>query len=304
MLKFQLSKKSKKQYISDYNSGIDFYIDFLMSLLGARYIWNGLPNTCDAYLLEEMLVREGAVVDYVDKNGNIWLQPLNAYGVGVYPDRPPHGIIANPILGSHTYSIEWFDSKGKAVCFENPTHYTPFLDVVRTAKKLSRTDSTTDIMMINNNGADIVLAQNERIKKAIDKVYEQRCEGKITVEVSNDIINVLGQSWALIGEKTANYTIKIPELMSAYNNQLRQFCQRMGIILPKDKSQAILTDESENDNTLPLYVLSQGLECRKKFVEKFNQVHNSNVTVEINQILIPHKGDNENVDNSKLDTTE
>lgn len=281
----KILKKDTPQltYISDVNSGILFNVDLLTSFALRRFIWKNLPSTIDSYILEKTLIEYGGVIP-VEKNNDLWLMPLNSYGVGVYKDEPPKGIYANPILGSETFNLNWYNTDN-VILFENSSRIDLIEIIKRYAEKLSRIESTIDIILTNNNGTDTIIAKSQNVADAIKKIYDSKKEGKIFISTTEEIADILGDSYRII---ESNKKINIPtitELLTAYNNTFRLFMREIGITVSKDKSQAILSDETFNENIFPRFILNDCLDVRKNWSERMNNKYNLNISVEINPFL-------------------
>ena len=76
------------------------------------------------------------------------------------------------------------------------------------------------------------------------------------------------------------------QLLILYNNQLRQFYRDFGILITKDKSQAVLSDETENDSIYTNNILNDSLDMRRKWCEEMNKKYDLNISVEISKYLI------------------
>ena len=279
-------------YISDVNTGILYNIDFLTSFALRRFIWKNLPDTIDSYILEKTLIEYGGVIP-VEKNNNLWLMPLQSYGVGVYKDEPPMGIYANPILGSETFDLKWYSSDN-VILFENSSRMDLMEIIRRYAEKLARLESTIDIILTNNNGIDTIVAKSQNVADAIKKIYESKKEGKIFISATEEIVDILGDSYKVIESNKKINTPTVTELLTAYNNTFRLFMREIGITVSKDKSQAILSDETFNENIFPRFILNDCLEVRKNWCERMNEKYGFDISVEINPILNFSENENEN----------
>lgn len=283
-----LTENSDSTYISDVPQGVLYNVDFLTAEVLNRFEWTGLPETIPQLMLEKFLILTGAVIPVVDEKNNIWVQPLNAYGVGVYPEEPPKNIYANPVLGSGNFDIDWY-KPNDCICFENSSRYCKFNIIIRTAKKLARTESTIDIILTNNNGTELTLAKSQNVADAIEKIFESRKDGKIVVPVTEEIIDIIGDSVKLIQAQKNPSIPNVTELLTLYNNQLRQFYRSFGILITKDKTQAVLSDETDNDTIYTNHILSDGLSERKKWCEMMNKKYSLNIDVKISEYLLSEK---------------
>ena len=287
ILNRMLTESSDNTFISDVPQGILYNMDFLTAEVLNRYEWSGLPETIPALMIEKFLVLTGAIIPIVDKE-KIWIQPLNAYGVGVYPEEPPKNIYANPVLGSGDIDINWY-KPNDCICFENSSRYCKFNIIMRSAKKLARTESTIDIILTNNNGTEPTIAKSQNVADAITKIYEARKNGKIYIPVTEEIIEIIGESVKLIQTQKNPSIPNVTELLTLYNNQLRQFYRSFGILITKDKTQAVLSDESDNDAIYTNHVLADGLAERKKWCEMMNSKYSLNIDVKISEYLLSEK---------------
>lgn len=286
-----LTENSDNTYISDVPQGVLYNMDFLTAEILNRFEWSGLPETIPALMIEKFLILTGAIIPIVDK-GKIWVQPLNSYGVGVYPEEPPKNIYANPVLGSGDIDINWY-KPNDCICFENSSRYCKFNIIMRTAKKLARTESTIDIVLTNNNGTEPALAKSQNVADAITKIYEARKNGKIVVPVTEEIIDIIGESVKLIQSQKNPSIPNVTELLTLYNNQLRQFYRSFGILITKDKTQAVLSDETDNDTIYTNHVLADGLAERKKWCKMMNSKYSLNIDVKISGYLLSEKQEKE-----------
>lgn len=270
-------------YISDVIAGYSYNYNYLLAEVIPRYVWNGLPNTIDSNILEKMLMTCGSIIP-VEKNNEIYIQPTMLYGVGVYVEEPPYNVYANPVLGSGNFEVDWENEP--CVLYDNSARFNKNAIIERTAMKLARTESTIDIILTNNNGTEPLLAKNNNIAESIKKIFEERKKGNLYVPVNEDIIDVIAESVKVI-ESSKNPNIPdVNQLLILYNNQLRQFYRDFGILITKDKSQAVLSDETENDSIYTNNILNDSLDMRKKWCEEMNKKYGLNISVEISKYLM------------------
>lgn len=270
-------------FISDVINGYSYNYNYLLAEIIPRYVWNGLPATIDSNILEKMLMTCGSIIP-VEKNGEIYVQPTMLYGVGVYVEEPPFNVYANPVLGSGNFEVDWKNES--CVLYDNSARFNKNSIIERTAMKLARTESTIDIILTNNNGTEPILAKNNNIAESIKKIFEERKKGNLYVPVNEDIIDVIAESVKVI-ESNKNPNIPdVNQLLILYNNQLRQFFRDFGILITKDKSQAVLSDETENDSIYTNNILNDSLDMRKKWCDDMNKKYGLNISVEISKYLI------------------
>lgn len=270
-------------YISDVINGYSYNYNYLLAEVIPRYVWNGLPATIDSNILEKMLLTCGSIIP-VEKNGEIYIQPTMLYGVGVYVEEPPFNVYANPGLGSGSFEVDWKNEP--CVLFDNSARFNKNSIIERTAMKLARTESAIDIILTNNNGTEIMLAKNNNISESIKKIFEERKKGNLYVPVNEDIIDIISEGVKII-ENSKNPNIPdVNQLLILYNNQLRQFYRDFGILITKDKSQAVLSDETENDSIYTNNILNDSLDMRQKWCDDMNKKYDLNISIEISKYLM------------------
>ena len=283
-----LNKLIKQQqdnvtFISDVIAGYSYNYDYLLAEVIPRYVWKNLPSTIDSNILEKMLLICGSIIP-IEKNNEIYIQPTMLYGVGVYVEEPPSNVYANPVLGSGNFEVDWKNEP--CVLYDNSARFNKNSIIERTAMKLARTESTIDIILTNNNGTEPILAKNNNIAESIKKIFEERKKGNLYVPVNEDIIDVIAESVKVI-ESNKNPNIPdVNQLLILYNNQLRQFYRDFGILITKDKSQAVLSDETENDSIYTNNILIDSLDMRRKWCDDMNKKYDLNISVEISKYLI------------------
>lgn len=270
-------------FVSDVINGYSYNYEYLLAEVIPRYVWKNLPPTIDSNILEKMLLTCGSIIP-VEKDNKIYIQPTMLYGVGVYVEEPPSNIYSNPVLGSGNFEVDWENEP--CVLYDNSARFNKNSIIERTAMKLARTESAIDIILTNNNGTEIMLAKNNNISESIKKIFEERKKGNLYIPVNEDIIDVIAESVKII-ENSKNPNIpNVNQLLILYNNQLRQFYRDFGILITKDKSQAVLSDETENDSIYTNNILNDSLDMRKKWCEDMNKKYNLDISVEISKYLI------------------
>lgn len=83
----------------------NFYFNWLLSKLHEIFVWENLPDTIDLSFMNNGLFLDGYVT-FLEKEGKLYA--INT-GLGGKPNvyyEPTQAILANPILGSQTYTID------------------------------------------------------------------------------------------------------------------------------------------------------------------------------------------------------
>ena len=112
-------------------------------------------------------------------------------------------------------------------------------------------------------------------KKKKKKIFQ----GSPIAMTGNDMINQITN--IELTRKDNN----ISEIIQAQNNIYRMFFRMLGIDFSKDKSQAILSDESESDNSALRGFIYPMLLSRRECVENYNKMFNKNVSVKLNDFV-------------------
>lgn len=266
--------------------GESYYIDLLTSKAISRFVWCGLPSTIPSYELERLLVQsptQKAVI--VEKNGKHYIQPFSGVGVGVYEDAEPTTLFANPIIGSGMIDTNLLDIENSPIVFENYNNYNLWNTIRRYAKKLSQYDSSLDITTVNTRNMSTPIAKTSSAKASLEVLFKKLREGFYSVLQSSAKDGFLEEdTYKYLPTVSNSYFKDMTELAQLRNNELRMFLFEIGQILPKDKMEAVLSDESQNDKMIPLINLDSSLQARKDACERLNNLYGWNVSVDLTPI--------------------
>lgn len=291
----QISEKDIEKEIKQLNKysypvnnvyiGESYYRNELSSYAISRFVYENLPPTIPQFVLESTLLNtidNKAIL--VNKNNKLYVQSYHSYGVGVYDNLDPTVIYANPILKSGTIDTNILND-GNIVLFENFTNFSIYNCINRYAKKLAQYDSSLDVTTVNTRNTAVPVVDGEVNRQSIVKLLEKVKGGEYDVLVQKAQSAMLDiDSFKYLPTVPNTYFKALTELAQLRNNEKRNFLMEIGVVFPKDKTQAVLSDESQNEMILPLYRLTSELEARKDICEKINS-YGYKCSVKLNPIL-------------------
>lgn len=283
---FKNFKSNKKRQLFENN--MEFQ-NVLMNLINqALYLfeWNNLPNTCNAFYMEQALLFNGKVALVYDDNlGYLTLacNPKSVFNIYGEYDRVQ-------VIGNNSYQKE-FDlyltgadnSKVKAVlCKDNYMMYPIFTYLVKDAERISNALMGIDVC---RNG----------LKRPYVFVTNDPVQRKYLQDLMSDLSN---NSPAIITSKfdikdtmlvlpTNTPTDVINTLWADYQNLLSQSKSRLGIKYnpQNDKKERLLVDEVNADDDASELSLLTRYQTRVDFCNQVNEVFGLNISCDIRQEL-------------------
>lgn len=264
-----------------------YYNRLLASYAMSRYIWEGLPETIPQQVLEAMLLTsEYNRVVLIEKNGKWYIQPYSGKGVGVYDGYEPSTIYANPVIGSGSISTEFYTDETSPVLFENYVNFDMNETIKRTAKKLAQYDSSLDITTVNTRNTAVPTASDNAAAEGLRTLFRKIRAGEyyvLTRKREDSLINV--DNFKYLPTVPNQYFKTMTELGQLRNNELRLFMNEIGMVMSKDKSEAVLSNETAHDLVLPITRVLSGLQARKDAATTITELTGYNVTVRLSEAI-------------------
>lgn len=279
-----MAKKQLCYAVNDVPVGIRYHYEQLLELKMNRYTYKGLPDTIPANTLERFL-NECGTCRVFDKKGDLWVLPVQEYGVGVYWTNPPSYITANPILrGLQGFTDSLKDKSG--MIYNNKLHTASREQLKRYAAQLSQVESTIDISLVNMRALSVAVGNDDKAKKDWELFYQKLQKGEMTAIVSDTLIAQL-DSLKLFPTSNQMQSNGLRDLYNLRNNIYRQFLRECGIRTTTEKSQFVSGDEIVNDDLLLTYYLDKDFEVRRECLDKINAKFGTNISIEYNEALKP-----------------
>lgn len=255
------------------------YCEQLLSLASGIFEYSGFDETVDTWELEKIMILQGfAGIGDAYKNeiaqGHYVLSGSMS-GVTPYSDRFTTLVYANPVFDSKSYTIN------ENVCmFYNTRNISKLSDEISVyALQLAQVAISLNLCIVNKRVDGVFNVYTEKQKSAVEDFYSKIYAGSPIALTGNDMINQISN--IELSRKDNN----IGEIIQAQNNIYRMFFRMLGIDFSKDKSQAILSDESESDNSALRGFIYPMLLSRRECVENYNKMFNKNVSVKLNDFV-------------------
>ena len=259
-----------------YNS----FFDELSSLLCSMFTYKNVDDTFNIYEFEHALLFDGHCGIGYNPNGEkdkLYALIGSPYGVGIYKTDFPDFVYANPVLKDMDYK----NGENIIICRNTPSHMRMGNVVRLFAELLTDAYISLRVTTVNKRCPYVPVATTQEEKETFTKFFEQVREGKYAVVTSD---NILSNMQMLPFENSQSN--KIADIIISINNIYRMFFKRLGVDFSKDKNQAVLSDETENDITGTLRWVSAMLDSRKADIAKVNKLFNRNIDVSYSDTFI------------------
>lgn len=257
--------------ITDKESGVNFYIRYMLNRMQSAFRWEGLPDTIPQRMLELYLQANGNCF-VTEHNGNLY---AFTGGLGGTPDeyyRPTLYTVANPALQiSTSYNI-----KNDGVLVLGDSMLTGLLPMFhRYAQQIVENDITIRMADINIRLQSMITAPSDAVMTAAKEYLKQLEDGKTGVVLDDDFKERIAVHSANVG--SGNYLTQLIELQqylkaSWYND--------IGIDANFNMKREVLNDgETEQNQSALLPLVDDMLRCRREAANAINEKYNTNISV-------------------------
>lgn len=256
----------------------EYYSDFI-NRIDSMFKWSGLPDTIPEHMLERYLKLNGwCGIGEAEKDGNIGLYCFVG-GLGGVPDeyyRPTTIIMANPVLGSHTYTI------GKDVVLGKNDSLSKGISHImsRYAHLLASNGISINIAQVTSRIPFVLTAETDTEVESAKQFIKDAEDGKI------GIIKSINFNKGVIphpsgSENSGNYLKALIEL----NQYLKaQWYNDLGVGAQFNmKRERVNTAETESNSPSLLPLVDEMLKFRKIICDEVNKMFpNQNWSVNLN----------------------
>lgn len=289
-----LNMSDKK--LAKYETDMEFINTFnrLMNLALDTFVWEGLPETCNARFLELSLLlygkavlvnRDGAYMNLAFAAGsdlNIYGEPMNGYGYGVngfneqfklYIDGAEQSKVVLEGIGQ-----DGTKNYNAVMCRDNKLSF-PYINYIFTAaRRLTQTMRSADVIAQNLKQPIIITCEESMVKsvretlnRRDDNVNSIISSGKLPIDSfkvwkTEADPNTLKVMW----EHYGNLDSQVKELLGVNNNP------------NVDKKERLLVDEVNANNEATEDNISHRLKERELFCERVNKAFGLNISVSAN----------------------
>lgn len=279
-----ITKEGKES--STYGYFYIFWKEHLLERVQRLFVYENLPETLPQKEIELPLYLRGAVgiCDYKHE-----LSAFNGtfHGVTKYIDEFTHFNCYCPI---DTFTKEI----GKdIIVIDNTSLRNPLLPLIHHyAVMLAHTDVTLVNSMINvRDSGGVPIAPNEKIKASIEDYQNKLYNGKfgVVTDLGNQGVDFIGTS-----RGTAQ---NIKEIYEVREKLIKSFYQAIGIKGSFEKNNNAVESEVTSDTSLLQINIHDMLECRKRGIDKVNNLFGTDIEVDLaKEILDLYKQNESGVD--------
>lgn len=277
-------KKSYKKNLAKYENNLEFQIQFNrgINIHMDEFVWEGLPETCDAETIERQTIFRGTAGLYeMPTTGAIV-----SLGAGIGGNINMNGKPTRAFLygwngtnfESEIYWPEMDNTNAKCVLIsDNKTYFPPIYSIELGAKRIAEAKRNLDLAAKNAKFPCIIYCSEEQ-KRAIINLYNevQDNEPLILVAKGNDITE----------DKTSTFSTNIKEgilkeLWDYYKNTESDVFNDWGIVMNQnnDKKERMTITEVEGNTDLIKIVNGYRLRRRQEAAENANKLWGLNISV-------------------------
>lgn len=256
--------------------------DYFTQLLDRCKIMFHYDNVPDGFSIDEferMLILCGfCTVAKVKSNDNKLTAIPFSYltGVSAYDDFFPNVGFVNPLWNSQEYK-----NGVDCVVVKNTHSYYDFVTTLdKYATILADIDISLDMTIVNTRIPFALSVMNNAQKESAENFYAKLRSGSYAVFDGSDLMQKYEQ-FQLEHPNNSNIT----NLITAKMNTFRMFYKDIGVSMTKDKTQAVLSDESDTDSQHLDVSLHTLLESRRKGIDEINAMFGTEIKVSINPIF-------------------
>lgn len=266
-----------------------FWKEHLLERIQRLFVYNGLPDGLPQKEIELPLYLKGyvGICDYKHE-----LTAFNGtfHGVTKYIDEFTHFNCYCP-LDTFTKEID-----KDIIVIDNTSLRNPILPLIHHyAVMLAHTDVTLVDSLINvrDNGG-VPIAPNEKTKASIEEYQNKLYNGKygVVTDLGLQGVDFVGSS------RGGSQSIK--EIYEVREKLIKSFYQAIGIKGSFEKNNNAVSDEVTSDTSLLQINIHDMLECRKKGIEKVNNLFGTSISVDLApEILDLYKQNTNNVNEER-----
>lgn len=264
------------------------YFNFLIRDLFQVFQFSGLPDSINETFLKYCLFCNGKCVFFETDGGE--LLALN----GNYSDTPDvyyvpkKMLVTNPTL-KKSYLMERDTECVVVYCTETDIYnqisefgglYTL---LCRTATMLADSDLSINVAQKNKRLINVLAAEDQKTKDAIDVVVRKQYEGEPYAVVMKSLIDNV-QS-VPIAEKSSNNDIM--QLIESHQYILSHFYEALGLQTHDQmKRERLITAEINDNDSIAKLNIDNILDTIQDGLDKVNAKYGTEITVKLNPILI------------------
>lgn len=276
--------------ICDVQRLYNFYFKWLLGKLHTLFKWENLPKSIDEISLNTQLFLNGCTC-FCKVNDKLYSLFGNVGGEVNEYYRPEFYIVANPVLGSHTFKILGDDKDAVCMYNTNADYTFQFLPLVNEGlSQLIRTTATMladnivsiNTAQINTRVSAIYTAETDAERQSAEFYFERLYSGKPYTVIQDTMLNSLHINPLSNTSDSRN----ISELVELNQYIIAQFFNAIGVKTnPVRKKERLITDEIESLNTYLDVNVNEMLESRQTALKEINEMFNTDIKVSVSDFI-------------------
>lgn len=262
------------------------YLKMFMDLLTGKFKYTYDKNVSyrnlDMVSFETSLNFEGQALLAMTEDGVMAIPWSYQYGVSPTSNQPFYhrftdAGFANPVLRSkQNLTI----GENCVVCYNTPSTWQPIITLADMADTMAHIDLSLKIAVINGRMTGVFEVENDNQKTAVEDFYAKIRVGKPAVITGSHMmshVNYLPQ----VDSKAQTIT----ELINARNNVLRYALRFCSLKISKDKAEAVLSNESEDEQSFLDANIEYMLNNRREACRQATEIFEQSIRVDIADYL-------------------
>jgi len=264
------------------------YFNFLIRDLFQVFKFGGLPDNINETFLKYCLFCNGKVVFFETDAGELLALNGNYSGDPDVYYIPQKVIVTNPTL-KKSYLMERDVECVVVYCTETDIYNQVsefgglYTLLCRTATMLADSDLSINVAQKNKRLINVLAAEDQKTKDAIDAVVHKQYEGEPYAVVMKSLIDNV-QS-VPIAEKSSNNDIM--QLIESHQYILSHFYESLGLQTHDQiKKERLITAEINDNDGIAKLNIDNILATINNGLQKVNEKYGTEITVKLNPILI------------------
>lgn len=271
--------------------GFVHYFNMLYDKVSNMFLWENLPKTVDVNYLNRCLFLKGHCA-FFKLNGNFYVASGGFAGEPNEYYMPSQYIIANPVLGSHTFTI----NKDCVILYNSAKDIQyndfPILSVergglysliYRTAILLSDNECSINVAQKNSRFFAFASVDTESAYKSVTEAFKKIYNGEGFSIAKSDMAATIEISPLATGGGSVSPTLQT--LIDIQQYFLAQFYHAIGVNSNFNmKKERLVSDEIAINDTATEVNIKSMLEMRENNVQSLNNLFNLNCDVVLSDI--------------------
>lgn len=277
------------------------FLDKLTSTFTYKFDEDGIYKEFDAYAYETIAHLEGKVLSVNIPGRGVMAIP-NSYQYGVSPYSSTSMYMRfkeSGFANADLPSMRDLTDLNSVLMYNTPSSFRPVEILAKLADTLAHIDTSLKIACINSRMTGVFSVENNQQKASAEEFYKALERGEYAVITGSTIMQKLEYL------PTADVKSSVmSELIESRNNTLRYALRFCSLKISKDKSEAVLSNESEDESSFLDANVDVLFRQRKRACEEMTELFGEKIEVEINEIYRKKGNERKAVELDKEKTVE